>query len=67
MPYGAPTRIDTIDYSSSKGTITPEAREKEKGKDDRHRQSVLNHLTFGLAKDMYSATPETSSTPSSFR
>jgi starch phosphorylase len=27
------------------------------GKDDRYGQSVLNHLTFGLGKDQYSATP----------
>lgn len=35
----------------------PEPKENERGKNDPHRQFILNHLTFGLAKDMYSATP----------
>ncbi len=30
--------------------------EVDRGKGDRHRRSILNHLTFGLSKDMYSAT-----------
>src|SRR5208282_3710537 len=40
---------------SSIATVSTEG-EVDAGKDDRHRQSILNHLTFGLAKDMYSAT-----------
>jgi glycogen phosphorylase len=38
------------------GTVS-ETREKTMGKDDHCRQSILNNLTFGLGKDMYSATP----------
>jgi len=33
------------------------ATESDKGGSERYRKSLLNHLTLGLAKDMYSATP----------
>ena len=45
------------DRPGSLKEISFRAEEAETKKETDHRSFILNHLTFGLAKDMYSATP----------